>query len=65
MYRILSGQGNPQLSILTAILENTGLRLSLEVRKSREACKFLHVLNGALTTETQFDRAVLAVTTGK
>lgn len=37
MYRMLSGKGNPQLSSLTAILENIGLRLSVEVRKPRVA----------------------------
>jgi probable addiction module antidote protein len=37
MYRMLSGRGNPQLSSLTAILENIGLRLSVEVRKPRVA----------------------------
>ncbi len=34
MYRMLSDQGNPQLSILTAILESLGLRLAVEVKDS-------------------------------
>ncbi|WP_017324435.1 addiction module antidote protein [Synechococcus sp. PCC 7336] len=32
MYRILSEQGNPQLSSLTAILEQLGLKLSVAVK---------------------------------
>lgn len=32
MYRMLSSRGNPQLSSLTSILENAGLRLAVEVR---------------------------------
>ncbi len=31
MYRMLSDQGNPQLSSLTAVLQQLGLRLSVEV----------------------------------
>ena len=31
MYRMLSDQGNPQLSSLTAVLHQLGLRLSVEV----------------------------------
>ena len=31
MYRMLSDQGNPQLSSLTAVLHQLGLRLSIEV----------------------------------
>ena len=34
MYRMLSDQGNPQLSSLTAILESLGLRLAVEVKDS-------------------------------
>ena len=32
MYRMLSRRGNPQLSSLTSILENAGLRLAVQVR---------------------------------
>lgn len=31
MYRMLSDQGNPQLSSLTAVLQQLGLRLSVQV----------------------------------
>ncbi len=31
LYRMLSGQGNPQLSSLNALLRTVGLRLSVEV----------------------------------
>ena len=34
MYRILSEQGNPQFSSLTAILRELGLKLSVEVQNS-------------------------------
>ena len=34
MYRMLSEQGNPQLSSLSAILENLGLRLAIEPKES-------------------------------
>ena len=37
MYRMLSRRGNPQLSSLTSILENAGLRLAVEVRRRRFA----------------------------
>ena len=37
MYRMLSRHGNPQLSSLTSILENAGLRLAVEVRRHRMA----------------------------
>jgi probable addiction module antidote protein len=32
MYRMLSEQGNPQLSSLTAILQHLGLKLAVEVK---------------------------------
>ena len=32
MYRMLSDQGNPQLASLTAILQELGLKLSVEVK---------------------------------
>ncbi len=31
LYRMLSGQGNPQLSSLNSLLKTVGLRLSVEV----------------------------------
>ena len=34
MYRMLSEQGNPQLSSLTAILKEMGLRLAVEVEEA-------------------------------
>ena len=34
MYRMLSEQGNPQLSSLTAILKQLGLKLAVEVEES-------------------------------
>ena len=34
MYRMLSDQGNPQLSSLTAVLHQLGLRLAVEVDES-------------------------------
>ncbi len=34
MYRMLSKQGNPQLSSLTAILDHLGLKLSIVVKDS-------------------------------
>ena len=34
MYRMLSEQGNPQLSSLTAILRQLGLKLAVEVEES-------------------------------
>lgn len=34
MYRMLSDQGNPQLSSLTAVLQQLGLRLSIQVSDS-------------------------------
>jgi probable addiction module antidote protein len=37
MYRMLSRRGNPQLSSLTSILENAGLRLAVEVLHHRVA----------------------------
>ena len=37
MYRMLSEQGNPQLSSLTAILKEMGLRLAVEVEKPMPA----------------------------
>jgi len=37
MYRMLSEQGNPQLSSLTAILEQVGLRLAVEVKETAPA----------------------------
>ena len=37
MYRMLSRRGNPQLSSLTSILENAGLRLAVEVLRHRVA----------------------------
>ncbi|MFZ4396545.1 MAG: addiction module antidote protein [Kiritimatiellia bacterium] len=33
LYRMLSGNGNPELSSLTTILKNVGLRLAVEVRE--------------------------------
>lgn len=33
LYRMLSRQGNPQLSSLTALLKSMGLRLAVEVQK--------------------------------
>ena len=33
MYRMLSDQGNPQLSSLAAILEQLGLRISIEAKE--------------------------------
>ena len=37
MYRMLSRRGNPQLSSLTSILENAGLRLAVQVLHHRVA----------------------------
>lgn len=37
MYRMLSEQGNPQLSSLTAILKEIGLRLAVEVEEPAHA----------------------------
>lgn len=37
MYRILSDQGNPQLSSLEALLDAMGLRLAVAVKKTRAA----------------------------
>jgi probable addiction module antidote protein len=34
MYRMLSEQGNPQLSSLTSILKEVGLRLAIEVEET-------------------------------
>ncbi|MGY8825204.1 MAG: addiction module antidote protein [Candidatus Latescibacterota bacterium] len=37
MYRMLSEQGNPQLSSLTSILKEMGLRLAIEVEETISA----------------------------
>ena len=37
MYRILSEKGNPQLGSLSVLLENMGLKLAVEVNKSKAA----------------------------
>lgn len=34
MYRMLSEEGNPQFSSLTAILEKLGLKLAIEIKES-------------------------------
>lgn len=37
MYRILSEKGNPQLGSLSVLLESMGLKLAVEVQKSKAA----------------------------
>ena len=37
MYRILSEKGNPQLGSLSILLESMGLKLAVEVKKSKAA----------------------------
>jgi probable addiction module antidote protein len=37
MYRLLSGKGNPQLGSLSVLLESMGLKLAVEVKKSKAA----------------------------
>ena len=37
MYRILSEKGNPQLDSLSVLLESMGLKLAVEVKKSKAA----------------------------
>ena len=37
LYRILSEKGNPQLGSLSVLLESMGLRLAVEVKKSKAA----------------------------
>lgn len=37
MYRMLSEKGNPQLGSLSSLLESMGLKLAVEVKKSKAA----------------------------
>lgn len=37
MYRMLSNEGNPNLSSLSSILDNLGLKLAIEIKESHPA----------------------------